>query len=309
MEKQIFSKSFNKGGELLLISLIWFLIIPESVSQVLTDRVDLSFGIQTWDPVHIKVDEKTGSAFSTPIRFTALNSTYYPFNLSIDFVQFENLSPKPPVHDVKVSHGTNNLYTFSVQVPGVGYGYRYTYKYWLASSDEIINGEFPYLIPLKEGTLVKSKKTFFGSLINTFAGNAGDTVFCMRRGLVTAVPRSETMDFRLSQYDCLEVLHDDGTYMIYCYLKKTDNFTAPGRIVLPGQPIGTLSDSSYLFVKLMKIGEISNLLISQPIKYTLEKSRTVSFDEIDGIEKSVFPWEVITKEMKSKELKQAQKNK
>jgi hypothetical protein len=58
----------------------------------------------------------------------------------------------------------------------------------------------------------------------------------------------------------------------------------------------------------MKIGKISNLLISQPVKYTIGKPGTVSYGDIDGIGRSVFPWEVITREMKGKELKQAQKN-
>jgi hypothetical protein len=75
----------------------------------------MSFGIQAYDPVHIKVEEKTGSAFSNPIRFAAFNSTYYPFMLVIDFIKFDNLAPQPPGREIKVSHGANNLFTFSIQ--------------------------------------------------------------------------------------------------------------------------------------------------------------------------------------------------
>jgi hypothetical protein len=195
-----------------------------------------------------------------------MNSTYYPFMIQIDFIQFDNLSPKPAPRAMKVDHGSNNLYTFSMQVPGVGYAYRYSYRYWLRSSDEIINMEFPYLIPLKQGKLVVSAKGPFGKSTDSFMGKTGDTVFCMRRGLVTAVQRTETMDFRLSEHDCLEVLHDDGTYMVYHNLIKNDDFTAPGKIVLPGQPLGRLSDSSYLKVELLKINGSDNLLFSQPIR-------------------------------------------
>ena len=291
----------------MLIVLIWLGDNLQVIAQGMNDKVDISFGIKAWDPVRLKIDEKTGSAFSTPVRFTATNSTYYPFMIQIDFIQFENLSPKPAPRAMKVDHGSNNLYTFSMQVPGVGYAYRYTYRYWLKSSDEIINKEFPYLIPLKEGKLVVSGTGPFGKSADSFTGKTGDTVFCMRRGFVTAVPRTETMDFRLSEHDCLEVLHEDGTYMVYRYLIKNDDFTSPGKIVLPGQPLGRLSDSSYLKVELLKINGSDNLLFSQPIRYTVGKSGTLSFYEIDGKEKSVHPIEVIVMEMKGRELKQIEK--
>lgn len=296
-----------EGSNLILITILWFFINSEARSQNLTDNVDMSFGIQAYDPVHIKVEEKTGSAFSNPIRFAAFNSTYYPFMLVIDFIKFDNLAPQPPGREIKVSHGANNLFTFSIHVPGIGYGYQYSYTYWLAPSNEIIDEEFPYLIPISEGRKVSSKSTLLGRVHDSFIGEIGDTVYCMRRGLVAAAPRSETIDFRLSKNDCLEVLHDDGTYMIYHYLKKSESFTSPGKIVLPGQPIGTLSDSSYLKVILMKIEKTRNLMIAQPIKYAVGKTGTVSFDEIDGKEKSVHPREIITREMKSRELKMFEK--
>jgi hypothetical protein len=254
--------------------------------------------------VKIKVEERSGTnSKAPPIRFTALNSTYYPFNLVIDFIQFDNLSPRPPKRENKLKHGLNNLFLFSIQVPGNGYGYNYSYSYWLSPSDEVTNEEFPYLIPMSEGKIVNSKKTLSGKVSNSFLGEIGDTVFCMRKGLVTAVPRAETLDFRLSEHDCLEVLHEDGTYMIYYYLKKSDAFTAPGKIVLPGQPVGTISDSLYLKVMLIKLGSIKNLLVTQPIKYSIGKTLTASYDEIDGKEKSVHPLEIITLEMKSRESK------
>jgi hypothetical protein len=303
----MFHKLLFKGEILILMTILGLLNSPDSISQNLADRVDLTLGINAWDPVHIKVEERTGSAISNPIRFTALNSTYYPFDLVIDFIQFENLSPRPPVRVITVSHGSNNIFTFSIHVPGVGYGYKYSYSYWLTSSDEIINKEFPYLIPLLVGKNVNSKKSFLGRVSDSFVGEKGDTVYCMRRGLVTAAPRSETMEFRLSRHDCLEVLQNDGTYMIYHNLNKSEAFTAPGKIVLPGQPIGTLSDSSYLMVTLLKVDKVKNVMITQPIRYTIGKAGTVNFNELDGIEKSIHPWEVITKEMKSRELKEAER--
>ena len=270
--------------------------------------MEVSFGIKTWDPVRVRLEEKTNSPNSNQIRFTASNSTYYTFILVIDYTEFDNLSPRPTVREMEITHGLNNLYTFSLQTPNVGYRLRYSTKYWLASSSDVINSEFPYLIPIKEGRMVQSKKNSFTKISNSFSGNKADTIYCMRRGLVTAVPRPETFYFRISDQDCLEVLHDDGTYMIYHFLNKKDDFTAPGRIVLPGQPIGTLSDSSYLWINLVKIEKAKNFLVSQQISYTAGKPGTLTFDEIDGKERSVYPREVITMEMNRKELKQANRN-
>lgn len=303
----IIKKTFYKGIKLLVGFVLWLFITNEIKSQQLTDNVDISYGIKSWDPVHIKIEEKTGSAFSNPIRVTALNSTYYSFKLVVDFIIFENLSPKPSPREISVSHGTNNLFTFSVHVPGEGYSYRYSYGCWLTPSDEVINEKFPYLIPIKVGKIVNAKYTSSGRIINTFVGNKGDTIYSMRRGLITAVPINENLNFRLSKHDCLEILHNDGTYMVYHNLSKDADFVAPGKIVLPGQPIGLLSDSLFLMVSLVKVSTIKNFLTSQPIGYINNQSVIVPFDELDGKEKSVHPWEVITRELKSKELKKIEK--
>jgi hypothetical protein len=305
----MFNKTFLKRTSILLSLILLILSTNEIKSQYATDNVDVSFGIKTWDPVHIKKEEKKGSssASSSQIRFTATNSTYYPFLLKIDFIEFDNLFPKPPNRDMQVSHGTNNLFSCSLHVPGIGYSLRYSYGYWLAPSDENSDENYPYLVPLKEGKTINAKVTSKGKILNSFMGNTGDTVYSMRRGLVTAVPRTETMDFRLSGHDCLEIRHDDGTYMIYRNLEKNTDFTAPGKIILPGQPVGLFSDSLYVVVSLVKVSTAKNQLEGLPITYANGKNNTASFSELEGTGKSVHPWEVVIKELKNKEIKKLQK--
>ena len=288
---------------LILLLGMWLPAANMALSQTVVDKVDMSYNINTWDPVHIKVDEKKGSAIASQIKFMAINSTYYPFELKVDFSIFENLSPKPSLRDISISHGINNLYTLSPHVPETGYSYRYTYSYWLKPSDEIINENFPYLIPVKDGKVVIAKIKASGKIINSFAGNKDDTVYCMRRGLVTAAPGSETLGFRLSDHDCLEVMHDDGTFMIYHHLSKKEVFTAPGKIVLPGQPVGLVSDSSYFMVVLMKISKTRNILEYQPITYSTGNKGTAPFNEIDGKKVTAYPPEVIARELTVRELK------
>jgi hypothetical protein len=279
---------------------LWIILPYDASSQQLSDEVSMSFGIKAWDPVHIKVND------ASPFRFTALNSTYYPFNIKVDFDVFENLSPKPPPREIKIQHGINNLFTFSVHVPDRGYNYRYTYSYSLAPSDEIIDERYPYLVPLSEGREIKSKLTLYSRINNSFTGNEGDTAFCMRKGLVVAVPEKENLDFRLSNHDCLEVLHNDGTYMIYRNLSIDADLVSPGKIVFPGEPVGLMSDSVYLTVSLIRV-VTNNVFIPVQITYINSSGDIVNYDALDGKDNSVHPWGVIIKELKSNELKKLKK--
>jgi hypothetical protein len=93
--------------------------------------------------------------------------------------------------------------------------------------------------------------------------------------------------------------------MVYHNLIKNDAFTAPGKLCCPVSLWE--AHSSYLKVELLKINGSDNLLFSQPIRYTVGKSGTLSFDEIDRKEESLHPMEVIVMEMKGRELKQIEK--
>jgi hypothetical protein len=279
---------------------LWIFLPVKIYSQQLSDEVSISFGIKTWDPIHIKVND------ASPLRFIALNSTYYPFNITVDFSVFENLSPKPPPREIKLNHGINNLFTISEHVPDRGYNYRYTYTYSLAPSDEIIDEKFPYLVPLSKGKEIISKRRLYSRINNSFTGNAWDTAFCMRKGLVVAVPKKENLDFRLSGPDCLEILHEDGTYMIYRNLSKDADLVSPGKTVFPGEPVGLISDSLYLTVSLIRV-VTKNIFMPVEITYINSSLEIVPFDALDGKERAFHPFEVITRELKGNELKKLKK--
>jgi len=303
-------KMFEKGSVILLTLSLFISGSLDAWSQKSTDNVNISFGIKSWDPVKIFCNERVTPGNEFPvIHFTATNSTYYPFSLRIEFKQFENLTPRPSARPFKVIHGKNNLFTCTGHIPGRGYSYSYSYSYWLAPSEEVIREDFPYLIPLAEGKRVNAKTTYSGRMSDSFTGARGDTVYCMRRGIVTAVPRHETLDFRLSSHDCLEVLHDDGTIMVYHNLAKGDNMTAPAQVVIPGQPIATMSDSSYIWVTLMKIEQTANLVTNPGIKYSTATETPVSYEDLEGKGVSSHPSDIIILEMKGSEIKRAGKGK
>jgi hypothetical protein len=60
-------------------------------------------------------------------------------------------------------------------------------------------------------------------------------------------------------------------------------------------------------VSLVKVTTIKNQLLDQPITYITEEGETVTFEKLDSREKSGHPREVVTRELKSKELKKIEK--
>ncbi|MBK9391927.1 MAG: hypothetical protein IPN68_17710 [Bacteroidetes bacterium] len=112
-------------------SVFFYLLISKAESQASSDNQDISIGINKWDPVHIKVDERNSTDRNSTIKFLSNNSTYYTFKLLVDFQILENLVPQPPKREIEITHGTNILFSLNPHIPDKGFSYRYTYKYRL----------------------------------------------------------------------------------------------------------------------------------------------------------------------------------
>lgn len=274
-----------------------FLSDPCSNAQF-TEGVSVSWGIKNLDPVKVEVVETPGQS----VRFNGINSTYYPFTLRIEFNNVQNLAPRPSYKEMEIKHGTNQIITLTIATKDIGYGYKYGFSYWLRTPEADVERDYPYLIPLKEGTVPEADNVGGKVWIGRFRCNPGDTVYCMRKGVVTAVHGTSTNDFRVTADDVLEVLHKDGTIMTYMFLDKTRPFTSQGRTVFPGQPLGVASDSACVMVRLMEFRE-ANLISFIPIKYALGGDATALFEAISGKGKIVHPAEVVTREMTKGEIK------
>jgi hypothetical protein len=274
-----------------------FLSDPCSNAQF-TDGVSVSWGIKNLDPVKVEVVETPGQS----VRFNGINSTYYPFMLRIEFSNAQNLAPRPSYKEMEIKHGSNQIITLTIATKDVGYGYKYGFSYWLSTPEAEVERDYPYLVPLKEGTVPEAYKVRGKLWIGRFKCNPGDTVYCMRKGVVTAVPGASTNDFRVTADDALEVLHKDGTIMTYMFIDKTGSFASQGRTVLPGQPLGVASDSSCVMVRLMEFRE-ANSISYIPIRYASGGDVTALFDAITGKGTIVHPAEVVTREMTKGEIK------
>ena len=293
---------FLPRSSVVAIIIFGFLSDPCGYAQFARDEVSVSWGIKNLDPVKVEVIETPGQS----VRFNGINSTYYPFRLKITFNNVQNLAPRPSFKVMELKHGSNQIITFTIATKDVGYGYNYAFNYWLGTSEADADRVYPYLIPLKEGITAAADNVGGIKQIGRFRCNPGDTVYCMRKGVVTAVPGTSTNDFRVTAEDVLEVLHKDGTIMTYMFMDKARPFTSQGKTVFPGQPLGVASDSACVMVRLLEFKE-PNIISYIPINYLLEGGETALFNEISGKGRIVHPEEVVTREMTKGEIKRIER--
>ena len=158
---------------------------------------------------------------------------------------------------------------------------------------------WPYLVPLKPGTIPRAAVLRGKTWRGRFIVSPGDTIYCMRKGTVTAMPDINKSDFRISSPEALEILHADGTVMTYAPLLSRSFVNAPGSTVLPGEPVGVATDSGFVWVNLVEFMPGNNLNYP-PVRYATGESSSATFEGIIDKIETVHPVSVTAKE-KTKE--------
>lgn len=273
----------------------------ESSSQFSPDNISMSWGVEHFDPVKVEVEE-TNEPYNQSVRFIARNTTYYQFLLKIVFKNVTNLAPRPSTKEMVLKHGTNQVINLVVSTKDAGYGYEYSASYELYSESGAADLSWPYLVPLKPGTIPRAAVLRGKTWRGRFIVSPGDTIYCMRKGTVTAMPDINKSDFRISSPDALEILHADGTVMTYAPLLSRSFVNAPGSTVLPGEPVGVATDSGFVWVNLVEFMPGNNLNYP-PVRYATDESSSATFEGIIDKIETVHPVSVIAKEKTKSELK------
>lgn len=266
------------------------------------ETISYSTRMDSYDPVRVSIDESESGV----VKFVATNDTYYPFTLTVRFKRLENFTSLQGTRQAIVSAGKNNLFDLRVKYRERDYGYQYEFSYILGSPKIEPEMEFPYLIPIKPGTTPVAGEAGGRKISDSFAIEKGDTVFCSRRGKVTATPGEKGGRFRISGVGSLEVLHDDGTLMIYNNLSGPVPGIKSGMIVYPGDPVAIASENFTLMLHLIALGA-SEQLQTLPILYSAGDTTGVQYSLIEGRVSVTHPESIITREMSPKEIKQRQK--
>lgn len=237
--------------------------------------------------------------------FVAQNRSFYPYSIEIKFDELQNLTPEIRIKKFNVSTGRNNLFTLSVKDNTQSHSFKYNFSYRIGIPGKKPITGYPYLIPLGIGRNIQLKLATGKDNIylkDYFSMQKGDTVFCMRKGYVAAVPDMFHVSDRISTQKSLEIIHGDETVMIYGNIDPDNVFVKPGTTIYPGQPLGLISDESGLDVVLFQLEEEGKLQ-RLDIKYVTGTDKVASFSPDFAHVRVVHPIEIITKEMSKKEIK------
>jgi hypothetical protein len=258
------------------------------------------------EPIKVEVMQ---SGDKGRLNFTAINHSQYPYLFTISFSEIQNLTPGVYSEKIMLYPGSNNITSFSIIDPNLSHNYRYSISYVIGDPKKDAILDYPYLIPLKINNLVNfvsaagNENLFYR---DNFKMAANDTVYCMRKGYVAAVPGMQNEGDRLGGPGSLEIIQGDGTVMIYYNINPKKMFVKPGEKVFPGEPIGTIDNSQALRLGLYAFkeeGKIENLTIN----YYLDDKTVLPFSIIMKDIQVQHPLMIIEKEMVKIELKKYRK--
>lgn len=278
----------------------------------------LAYSISHLNGQFVKADEITmfGNRLNKPIEmdvqmngnqviFNAINKSYYPYEFEIKFTELQNLTPRILQRAAILYPGKNTLFTLSQEDMDQPPQYSYSIQYIMGTSNNNTDLSFPYLIPVGEGKIVNlasknvNEKILY--LENHFKMKSGDTVFSVRKGMVTALPDNRTSVDRLMKNASLEIRHGDGTVAVYGGIDPESNYLKLGQVVFPGQPLGQIGTSEVLILNIIAFlggGRMQNL----DIYFADKNEQLLSSRKI--LDKQVaFPEAVLKKELTKKELK------
>lgn len=248
------------------------------------------------NPIKVEVHENNGK-----YQFTAYNRSFYPYQLELIFKNVSNMSPMLNHTEYILLPGQTNLISMSIVDRNHSAYYDYSVKYSIGLPCQNVDYEYPWLIPVKNKfDLVFDSYDASQYYQDFFKLSQGDTVFNMRKGYVTAIPDMYYSSDRISDNTSLEIMHDDGTIMIYKNISPDLLFVKAGEAIYPGQPLGIINDQLVLKIRLY-MNEGNGKLKNLTIHYSLGDNKTEKFSPDLPGRKIVYPMEVITREMSKRD--------
>ena len=287
----------------LTLFLTAFVFAIELFGQYSVEKVEqISFSGRVNTPVRIEV-MRSGA----DLQFYGINDSFFPYQLQLEFKKFLNLKPFMGKFESILRPGKTRLFTLSPSLPDAAYDYSYTFRYALGDPSVKPDVEYPYLIPLNENKPVAFFRTENSrGMYNRFALPEGDTVFAMRKGVVTALPDHKRQVDRLLS-GTLEILHRDGTVAAYENMNPLEVFVNIGETVLPGMPLGRVFSGG---IAGASVYAFSEGYTCRPImfKYAVGENQAVPFIQLVEGSPVVHPTSAAEKELTKSEKKRRAKS-
>ncbi|WP_421773195.1 M23 family metallopeptidase [Gracilimonas sp.] len=189
--------------------------------------------------------------------FYAKNESFTPYTVSLDFSSVSNaMPPNPNPYKKTVRFGRTKV--LEIEKSGMADSYvrfSYTYSYNIGCMDTEPD-ELEYLLPVGKGKATEifglshigemfDKETPDDFYALGFRAEAGDTVYASRGGTITDIEvdhdDSETENYFTSNYNYVQIVHEDCTFGSYSHLKKDGILVEVGDDIVAGDPIGIVA--------------------------------------------------------------------
>ncbi|MEZ4828349.1 MAG: carboxypeptidase-like regulatory domain-containing protein [Bacteroidia bacterium] len=231
------------------------------------------------DPIRIELHRNDNQ-----LAFFAYNLTFYPYQLIMDFGKIFNLIPVISRKTYTLSPGINRLVKLSVEDPSEeNFHYELSVKELIGDPDARPQEDFIYLPPTKPFKFSTVAGTADENRADYFHMEKGDTLFAMRKGVITALPGQLVEIDRIVDSVSLEILQSDGTIMVYKELTPENLFVSAGEIVFPGQPLGLVDDKGGIQVLLFSFAGESHIKRMR-ILYFKSPDQIVNFENLITLE-------------------------
>ncbi|MEZ4777347.1 MAG: carboxypeptidase-like regulatory domain-containing protein [Bacteroidia bacterium] len=250
------------------------------------------------DPIRIELHRNENQ-----LAFFAYNLTHYPYELIMDFSKIHNLEPVVSRKTYTLSPGVNRLLVLTVtDRADANYHYELSVKELIGDPDARPDDAFAYLIPVGNSRKAMVNDSAQAYYEDQFIMAAGDTVFAMRKGVVTATAGMGKVVDRIGGAGSFEVLHADGTVMVYQHLDTSHVFVQAGETIYPGQALSIVREKGDLQVMLFSfVGE--GRVKRMRIPYFQKPGMTISYDNISNGAAVEYTTDIIVKEMTEKEIR------
>ncbi len=185
------------------------------------------------------------------ITFSYNSDTYGSYLIALKFNRLTNTTERI-VKKTVTGYG-GEICTLRPIDPTQSIGFSFNYRKIPGNLEAKPNLNFKYILPFKKGRKIKVKYlSYLGKKFgNTepknwkafqFLANINDTVFAIRKGIVTkvvdGVKADENKKYRYkSKTNYIKIEHDDGTFARYSVLKQNSIRVKEGDIVYPSAPI------------------------------------------------------------------------
>lgn len=172
--------------------------------------------------------------------------------LWLTFTELHNCDTRPGTTRYEVKYDHTRLVTLKPSDESYGVGYRYEWRYYYMPLDHRPDTAFVYRMPCTTAKPVRVIHTVHvlekytkpsdrqERLGYHFALERGDTVYAMRRGVVTEVKVAQPepgVSFTTNSTN-ITVEHPDGSFARYICLDPECLFVREGDEVLPSDPLG-----------------------------------------------------------------------